>query len=222
MFQFKRIAKRLVIAIVVAGVLPTASPQPVWGDDPASRAAVRPVEPIKAEVPVKAEAPVKRADSAKPAEPVKRPTQMEGTLPPPRATRGKPAQPSLPSVKPAAAPSRQSNAPQAERPRLGLNVNAEQAVINTVYPDSGAAAAGVRPGGRIVAIDGQPVRNVEDLKRVLRDRTSLDTVILQVDYRASAASRVGQPRTPSIKTFRVPLGKPKVIYLELPAPAKEK
>ncbi|WP_372716848.1 PDZ domain-containing protein [Novipirellula sp.] len=154
-----------------------------------------------------------------PNEAAKGGTVMEGTLPPPRKTSTKP---DSSTAKPASNAGKEDGAARVDRPRLGLNVHAERAVINKVYPDSGAAAAGVQAGGQIIAIDGQPVKNTADLKRVIRERTSRDTVTLQVVYGMSTNPRGSATQTPWTKTFRVPLGKPKMIFLELPAPVKEK
>ncbi|EMI20210.1 secreted protein containing PDZ/DHR/GLGF domain protein [Rhodopirellula maiorica SM1] len=220
MIRINRVTKRVVTAIVVVCVLQSSGPQSLWGDDIAA-------SPAAADHPtVVQHETVEQIDTAKGG------SVMEGTLPPPRTTAPKPippSKPTLPTPKPNPSTTKSATAPEngggtarADRPRLGLNVNADQAVINKVYPDSGAAAAGVQPGGKIIAIDGHPVRNVEDLKRVIRDRTSLDTVTLQVAYRISPPRGRRGTQTTSIKNFRVPLGKPKVIYLELPAPVKEK
>ncbi|GAA4459924.1 hypothetical protein GCM10023156_40110 [Novipirellula rosea] len=201
----KYVLKMMVTASVAVGVFASSGAPSLRGDDP-----VAPVAPV----------------AIVPNEAVKGGTVMEGTLPPPRKTSLNPATPTtktaLPTAKPAGQAGNEDGAASADRPRLGLNVNAERAVINKVYPDSGAAAAGVQPGGQIIAIDGQPVKNTEELKRVIRERTSRDTVTLQVVYGMSANSRGSVTRTPWTKTFRVPLAKPKMIFLELPAPVKEK
>tara|TARA_R110002073_G_scaffold69905_3_gene173196 strand:+ start:19881 stop:20744 length:864 start_codon:yes stop_codon:yes gene_type:complete len=201
----KYVLKMMVTASVAVGVFASSGAPSLRGDDP-----VAPVAPV----------------AIVPNEAVKGGTVMEGTLPPPRKTSLNSATPTaktaLPTATPAGQAGKEDGAARADRPRLGLNVNAERAVINKVYPDSGAAAAGVQPGGQIIAIDGQPVKNTEELKRVIRERTSRDTVTLQVVYGMSANSRGSVTRTPWTKTFRVPLGKPKMIFLELPAPVKEK
>ncbi|WP_442505823.1 PDZ domain-containing protein [Novipirellula sp. SH528] len=146
-------------------------------------------------------------------------TVMEGTLPPPKSTSTKIA---TPTVSPQNQATQAKTTSDATRPRLGVNVNAQRAIINRVYPDSGAAVAGVKAGGLIVAVDNQPVNSTNELKRIIASRTSSDTVKLKVQYEGASTTVGSSTRTPWIKTFDVSLAQPKVIFLELPAPVKDK
>jgi S1-C subfamily serine protease len=56
----------------------------------------------------------------------------------------------------------------ADAAQLGLDADVRGAVVVTVYPGSPAAAAGVREGDVIVAIDDKAVRSPSDVTRALR------------------------------------------------------
>ena len=150
---------------------------------------------------------------------VKEGTVMEATLPPPKSTSTKIA---TPTVSLQNQTTQSKTVSDATRPRLGINVNAQRALINRVYPDSGAAVAGVKAGGLIIAVDNQPVNSTNDLNRIIASRTSSDTVKLTVQYDGASTTQGSSTRTPWIKTFDVSLAQPKVIFLELPAPVKDK
>ncbi len=56
----------------------------------------------------------------------------------------------------------------APYPVIGVGVDPEKPVVNSVVPSSPADQAGVRPGDSIKAIAGQPVANSEQLRSAIR------------------------------------------------------
>ncbi|MGH3036335.1 MAG: S1C family serine protease [Gaiellaceae bacterium] len=63
--------------------------------------------------------------------------------------------------------------------QAGLEAGEGVAVL-TVVEGSGAEAAGVEPGDVILAADGEPIRSVEDLFEILRNRNPGDRLELEV------------------------------------------
>jgi len=63
------------------------------------------------------------------------------------------------------------------------------AVVDTVAPDSGAEAGGMRPGDVIVAVDGRPLSSMSELVAEVRRRTPGSTVAFDV-VRNDAGERV--------------------------------
>lgn len=50
-------------------------------------------------------------------------------------------------------------------------------LVATVYPDQPAYAAGLRPGDRITAIEGQPIRYFSELQEAVRPRAEVETTV---------------------------------------------
>jgi S1-C subfamily serine protease len=94
--------------------------------------------------------------------------------------------------------------------QLNLNV-AEGILVGDVYRGSGAAAAGIRPsvinedawgrmviqdvGDVIVAVDTQPVKNTDDLQRVLKGKKPGDVIpveVLRQNRRVNLSVRLGE------------------------------
>lgn len=50
-------------------------------------------------------------------------------------------------------------------------------LVATVYPDQPAYAAGLRPGDRITAVEGQPIRYFSELQEAVRPRAELETTV---------------------------------------------
>ncbi|MBO9362756.1 MAG: PDZ domain-containing protein [Thermoflexus sp.] len=87
----------------------------------------------------------------------------------------------------------------AETPRLGVVVTheADGARVLQVIPNSPAEEAGLRPGDRITAVDGEAVNDRNTLPEVLRRYRPGDTVRLTV-------IRDGEERTLSVTLGRAP------------------
>lgn len=75
--------------------------------------------------------------------------------------------------------------------QVGLEAGEGVAVL-TVVEGSGAEAAGVEPGDVILAADGEPIRSVEDLFEILRNRNPGDRLELEV-------SRDGERQTIAVE-----------------------
>lgn len=75
--------------------------------------------------------------------------------------------------------------------QVGLEAGEGVAVL-TVVEGSGAEAAGVEPGDVILAADGEPIRSVEDLFEILRNRNPGDRLELEV-------SRNGERQTIAVE-----------------------
>ncbi len=65
-------------------------------------------------------------------------------------------------------------------------------VVNTVMPGSAAAAAGLRPGDHIVAIDASPIRSFADIQRLIETRPEQNLTLSVV--------RAGRPISISVHT----------------------
>lgn len=70
--------------------------------------------------------------------------------------------------------------PPAGRIGVMLEEGERTVRISEVLPDGAAAGAGLKPGDRIVGLDGFPVRRHSDLKAVLWDKRPGDSVSLKV------------------------------------------
>ncbi len=57
---------------------------------------------------------------------------------------------------------------------------AEGILIFSVVPGSGAAGAGIEPGDVLTAIDGEPLRKVEDFLRILRNRKPAEAIAIEL------------------------------------------
>lgn len=92
-----------------------------------------------------------------------------------------------------------SSTPSPARAWLGVRVayEADGARILEVVPDSPAEEAGLRPGDRIVAIDGEPVDAKHPLPDTLRRYRPGDTVRLTI-------IREGAEQTVSVTLGRAP------------------
>ncbi|WP_254173202.1 S1C family serine protease [Planktothrix pseudagardhii] len=64
-------------------------------------------------------------------------------------------------------------------PRLGVNIDRETLVIESVEPGSVAARAGLRRGDRLVAVNGRRLREIDQLLRFLNSRPT--PAVLTVD-----------------------------------------
>jgi len=67
--------------------------------------------------------------------------------------------------------------------QLGLPPTTRGVVITGVDPNSPAAAAGVQPGDVILEVNRQPVRSVEDLRRIAAKLSKKDSVLLLLNRR---------------------------------------
>ena len=89
----------------------------------------------------------------------------------------------------ATAPTNPSNpAPSGRGPRLGVVVNTETLVIESVQPNSIASTYGLRPGDRLVGLNGRRLSSVEELIDYLDTRPS--SAVLTVNR----GSRIGNLR----------------------------
>ena len=145
--------------------------------------------------------------------------ELQGELPAPVPQRSGAQAP--PKVEPIHSHSSRREV-NANRPRLGVNVNAHNAFINRVYAGSGAAIAGVMPGGRVIAVDDTTVLTTADLKRLVAARTSNDTVTLKVLYPSSDGQPSDDRKRGTVKTFRVSLAPLEAPVEELPPPRPAK
>ncbi len=73
----------------------------------------------------------------------------------------------------ASAPSNPNPDPNVRGPRLGVVVNTETLVIESVQPNSIASNHGLRPGDRLVGLNGRPLSSVEELIAYLDSRPSV-------------------------------------------------
>lgn len=69
------------------------------------------------------------------------------------------------------------------RNELGLEAEQEGVIVSRVSPSSKAAAAGLRRGDLVVAIDRQPVRSAADFDRLMKSGSG-DAIFVQVKRRA--------------------------------------
>ncbi len=70
--------------------------------------------------------------------------------------------------------------------------------VDTVQPDSPAAAAGFQPGDLVVAIDGQAIDNFEDMQRIVSDSAG-NTLNIKVDRKGTPVSLTATPTLKEIK-----------------------
>ena len=75
--------------------------------------------------------------------------------------------------------------------QAGLEADEGVAVL-TVVEGSGAEAAGIQPGDVILSADGEPIRSVEDLFQILRNRNPCDRLELEI-------VRSGEDRTITVE-----------------------
>lgn len=70
----------------------------------------------------------------------------------------------------------------AEAPRLGIRAagEAEPGRVTEVIPGSGADDAGIRVGDVITAIDGQPVKSIDEVTTTIRSRQVGDVVTVEL------------------------------------------
>lgn len=97
-----------------------------------------------------------------------------------------------------------------------LLVDAESPTILEVIPDSPAAAAGLRPGDVILAVDDVEIESLSDLQRELGDKAVGSEVLLSLD-------RGGERITVGVKLQRSPEVSPSTRGIPVPrlgAPAK--
>jgi pimeloyl-ACP methyl ester carboxylesterase len=81
------------------------------------------------------------------------------------------------------------------RPYLGLHVNADaqsRMVVVEVLRASAAERAGVRSGDRVIAIDGETVKDAIHLLAIARDRLAGDDVTFHVEREGSLLELVGR------------------------------
>jgi serine protease Do len=64
-------------------------------------------------------------------------------------------------------------------PRLGVVLDNETMVIRDVMPDSAAGAAGIRPGDRLIALDGSQVQGIEQVQAFLSNRPNSAKVTIK-------------------------------------------
>lgn len=80
----------------------------------------------------------------------------------------------------------QPEAPKAS-PWLGALLTAREAgvFVSEIRPDSPAAAADLRPGDRLVAVDGSPASTLEAIERALERKSPGDHLVLEVERAAT-------------------------------------
>jgi regulator of sigma E protease len=94
-------------------------------------------------------------------------------------------------------------------------------VVGTVLHGSAADHAGLAVGDRIVSIDGQPVRNFEDIQRMISDRPD---ATVQLTYEQTGATRtipvrIGQQESDGRRIGLLGIGGGKVEYNHVALPA---
>ncbi|MFZ3339216.1 MAG: RIP metalloprotease RseP, partial [Xanthobacteraceae bacterium] len=70
--------------------------------------------------------------------------------------------------------------------------------VDAVQPDSPAATAGFQPGDLVVAIDGKPIDNFEDMQRIVSDSAG-DTLKVAIDRKGSPLVLTATPTLKEMK-----------------------
>ncbi len=70
--------------------------------------------------------------------------------------------------------------------------------VDTVQPDSPAAAAGFQPGDTVVAIDGKAIANFEDMQRIVSDSAG-ETLQIKVDRKGTPIVLTATPQLKEVK-----------------------
>jgi regulator of sigma E protease len=70
--------------------------------------------------------------------------------------------------------------------------------VDTVQPDSPAAAAGFQPGDLVVAIDGKAIANFEDMQRIVSDSAG-ETLQIKIDRNGKPTVLTATPQLKEVK-----------------------
>ncbi len=70
--------------------------------------------------------------------------------------------------------------------------------VDTVQPDSAAAAAGFQPGDLVVAINGKPIEDFTEMQRIVSESAG-DTLDIKVDRKGAQSSLKATPALKEVK-----------------------